>query len=156
MQRTLLTLALITAAGAAFAQTTTPPATSGGSVTTPPVTAPSASTPSVPSQTMGAGGATATTPGVGGATVNPPSASAGSATMPATNQPSATFDTNTANASPRLTGQAGIAQKRIEADGYKNVQGLAQGSDGLWHGRAMRGNAEVQVTVDKQGNVSQQ
>jgi hypothetical protein len=70
--------------------------------------------------------------------------------------PSTTMDTNTANASPRLSGQAGIAQKRIEADGYKNVQGLAQGSDGLWHGRAMRGNAEVQVTVDKQGNVSQQ
>jgi hypothetical protein len=105
---------------------------------------------------MGAGGATATTPGVGGATVNPPSASAGSATTPGINQPSAGNDTNTANASPRLTGQAGIAQKRIEADGYKNVQGLAQGSDGLWHGRAMRGNAEVQVTVDKQGNVVQQ
>ena len=39
-------------------------------------------------------------------------------------------------------------------DGYKNVQGLAQGPDGLWHGRAMRGNTEVQVTVDRAGNVS--
>ncbi len=156
MQRTLLTLALITAAGTAFAQTVTPPAASGGSVTTPPVTAPSASMPSVPSQTMGAGGATATTPGVGGATVNPPSASAGGVTTSGINQPSMTQDTNTANASPQLSGQAGIAQKRIEADGYKNVQGLAQGSDGLWHGRAMRGSAEVQVTVDKQGNVAQQ
>lgn len=148
MQRTLLTLALITAAGTAFAQTATPPAASAGSVTTPSATAPSASVPSVPSQTMGAGGATATTPAVGGATVKPPSASAG--------QPSMSQDTNTANASPRLSGQAGIAQKRIEADGYRNVQGLAQGSDGLWHGRAMRGSAEVQVIVDRQGNVSQQ
>jgi hypothetical protein len=104
MQRTLLTLAMIAAAGAAFAQTATPPATTGG--------APMA--------------------------------------------PSTAMDTNTANATPRLTGQAGIAQKRIEADGYKNVQGLAQGADGLWHGRAMRGNAEVRVTVDKQGNVAQQ
>jgi hypothetical protein len=156
MQRTLLTLALITAAGAAFGQTTTPPAASGGSITTPSVTAPSASTPSVPSQTMGAGGAAATTPGVGGATVNPPSTSAGGVTTPGINQPSMTQDINTAHAGPRLSGQAGIAQKRIEADGYKNVQGLAQGSDGLWHGRAMRGNAEVQVTVDRQGNVSQQ
>ncbi len=146
MQRTLLTLALIAAAGTAVAQTTGPPATGGatvnppavggGSATTPPVTAPPDTTPSVPSQTMGAGGATATTPGV--------------------NPPSANDDTNTANATGRLSGQAGIAQKRIEADGYKNVQGLAQGSDGLWHGRAMRGSAEVQVTVDKQGNVAQQ
>jgi hypothetical protein len=156
MQRTLLTLALITAAGTAFAQTATPPAANGGSLTTPSVTAPSASTLSVPSQTMGAGGATVTAPGVGGATVNPPSASAGGATPPGVNRPSMTQDTNTANASPRLSGQAGIAQKRIEADGYKNVQGLAQGSDGLWHGHAMRGSAEVQVIVDKQGNVAQQ
>jgi len=72
------------------------------------------------------------------------------------NPPSATYDTNTANATGRMEGQAGIAQKRIEADGYKNVQGMALGSDGLWHGRAMRGSSEVQVTVDKQGNVTQQ
>ncbi len=109
MQRTLLTLALVAAAGTAVAQTTSPPAVGGGSATTPSVTV---STPSV--------------------------------------------DANTANATDRLSGQAGIAQKRIEADGYKNVQGLALGSDGLWHGRAMRGNAEVQVIVDKSGNVSQQ
>ncbi len=117
MQRTLLTLALIAAAGAAAAQTATTPAPSGGSATTP---------------------------------------STGGATTPGMNQPSATVDTNTANASGQLTGQARIAQKRIEADGYKNVQGLAQGSDGLWHGRATRGSTEVQVTVDKRGNVSQQ
>ena len=123
MQRTLLTLALITGAGTAFAQTATPPAASGGSVTTPSVTA--------------------------------PSANVGGATTPGFNQLSTTFDTNTANASGRTASQASIAQKRIESDGYKNVQGLALGSDGLWHGRAMRGNAEVQVTVDRQGNVSQ-
>ena len=104
MQRTLLTLVLITAAGTAFAQTAAPPAASGSSVAAPPMTQ----------------------------------------------------DTNTANASPRLSGQAGIAQRRIEADGYQNVQGLAQGSDGLWHGRAMRGSAEVQVIVDRLGNVLQQ
>jgi hypothetical protein len=67
--------------------------------------------------------------------------------------PSTSQDANTANASGHPTGLAAIAQKRIEADGYKNVQGLALGSDGLWHGRAMRGSTEVQVTVDRQGNV---
>ena len=57
---------------------------------------------------------------------------------------------------PRLTGAAGTAQKRIEADGYKNVTDLAQGSDGLWHGTAMRGNTQVQVTVDRAGKVAAQ
>ena len=57
---------------------------------------------------------------------------------------------------PRMTGAVGTAQKRIEADGYKNVTGLAKGSDGLWHGTAMRGNAQVQVTVDRAGKVAAQ
>jgi hypothetical protein len=70
--------------------------------------------------------------------------------------PSASQDTNTANAGGHQADLAAIAQKRIEADGYKNVQGLALGSDGLWHGRAMRGSTEVQVIVDRQGNVTQQ
>jgi len=105
MQRTMLSLALIVAAGSAIAQTSGAPTTG-----------------------------------------NPPGV----------NQPSTGVDANTANAGGHPTGQAMIAQKRIEADGYKNVQGLALGSDGLWHGRAMRGSSEVQVTVDKRGNVTQQ
>jgi hypothetical protein len=104
MQRTVLSLALIVAAGTALAQTSGPPATGD---------------------------------------------------PPGMKQPSS-IDANTANATGQPTGQASIAQKRIEGDGYKNVQGLALGSDGLWHGRAMRGSTEVQVTVDKQGNVQQQ
>ena len=52
--------------------------------------------------------------------------------------------------------KAQIAQKRIEADGYKDVRDVELGSDGLWHGRAKRGNAEVEVTVDRHGNVVQQ
>ena len=105
MQRTLLSLALIVAAGTAIAQTSGAPTTG---------------------------------------------------TPPSVNQPSTSVDANTANATGHPTGQALIAQKRIEADGYKNVQGMALGSDGLWHARAMRGSAEVQVTDDKQGNVTQQ
>ena len=46
--------------------------------------------------------------------------------------------------------------KRIEQDGYKSVQNLQKGDDGLWHGTAMRGNASVQVTVDRAGHVSAQ
>jgi hypothetical protein len=55
-----------------------------------------------------------------------------------------------------LTGAARTAQKRIEQDGYKSVQNLQTGSDGLWHGTAMRGNTPVQVTVDRSGRVSAQ
>jgi hypothetical protein len=46
------------------------------------------------------------------------------------------------------------AQKKIEADGYKNVQGLTRGADGKWHGKAMRGSTLVDVTVDRAGRVS--
>jgi len=52
--------------------------------------------------------------------------------------------------------KATIAQMRIEADGYKHVHDVALGADGLWHGRAMRGSTEVEVTVDRHGNVSQE
>ena len=52
--------------------------------------------------------------------------------------------------------KAAIAQRRIEADGYKHVHDVALGSDGLWHGRAKRGRTEVEVIVDRHGNVSQE
>lgn len=106
MKRTLLTLALVVAAGTAGAQT----------VTTPPV-----------------GGATIATPPVG----------SGSVTAP-----------NTANVpAPNAAGSAG-ARARIEADGYKDVQGLSRNPDGTWRGQAMRGNARVGVGVDARGNVT--
>ena len=64
---------------------------------------------------------------------------------------------NLANApSPPMTGAARTAQKRIEQDGYKSVQNLQRGDDGLWHGTAMRGNTSIQVTVDRTGRVSTQ
>jgi hypothetical protein len=55
-----------------------------------------------------------------------------------------------------LSGPALTAKKAIERDGYKDVQGLAKGSDGLWHGQAVRGSTHVQVTVDRSGRVSAQ
>lgn len=58
------------------------------------------------------------------------------------------IDNNRAN-DPR----SNAARGRIEADGYKSVQGLTKGSDGLWHGQAMRGTTAVPVTVDARGNV---
>ena len=61
-----------------------------------------------------------------------------------------------ATAPMHTTGAAATAQKRIEMDGYKDVQGLAKGPDGLWHGTALRGNTSVRVTVDRAGRVAAQ
>lgn len=57
---------------------------------------------------------------------------------------------------PADSGAAATAQKRIERDGYTNVRNLAKGPDGLWRGTATRSGTEVQVTVDRSGNVRAQ
>lgn len=173
MKRTLLTLALVTAAGAAGAQTATtppvgggtvtPPSVGGGAVTTPPATPPTVNTPAVPSRSVGAGGATVTTPPVSGGAVQTPSAGPVGATTPGVNPPSVSTPgvpsrsvtaPNTANA-PALPNAQGSANalKKIEGDGYKNVQGLTRNPDGSWSGKAMRGGAMVDVQVDARGNV---
>jgi hypothetical protein len=46
------------------------------------------------------------------------------------------------------------ARHDIERAGYRDVRGLAQDSQGVWHGRALRGNTEVQLLVHPDGNVS--
>jgi len=83
---------------------------------------------------------------------------AGAQTVQAPAQGTMTDDTpiNTqiANAPIPLSAAAATAQKRIEMDGYSDVQGLAKGPDGLWQGTAMRGKTSVQVTVDHAGNVA--
>ena len=176
MRRTLITFALVTVAGAAGAQTATTPSVGGatvnppsvgtGAVQTPSATPPSASTPAMPSRSVGTGGANVSTPSVSGGTVTPPSAGSATVNTPGVNPPSATTPgvnsrtvtaPSTANAPPQpnAKGSAGAAAK-IQADGYKNVQGLNRGADGKWHGKAMRGNAMVDVTVDARGNVSSQ
>jgi hypothetical protein len=48
------------------------------------------------------------------------------------------------------------AKAKIEEDGYKSVRMLERGPDGKWRGRALRGQTEVAVLVDDQGNVSSQ
>jgi hypothetical protein len=46
------------------------------------------------------------------------------------------------------------AKAAIEADGYKGVKALRQGANGLWYAKAMRGTAEVPLTVDAAGRVA--
>jgi len=45
------------------------------------------------------------------------------------------------------------AKAAIEADGYKSVQMLGQGSNGVWRASALRGKTRIVVNVDQAGNV---
>ena len=173
MKRTLVTLALITVAGAAGAQTVTtpsvggatvtPPSVGGGAVTTPPVAPPAVNTPAMPSRSVGAAGATVTTPPVSGGTVQAPSAGTAAVTTPGVNPPSvrtpgmpsqSVTAPNQASlpAMPNAQG-SGNARAKIERDGYKNVQGLQRNADGSWSGKALRGGQMVDIGVDARGNV---
>ena len=42
----------------------------------------------------------------------------------------------------------------IQGDGYKGVQVLRKGVNGIWHAKAMRGTIEVLLAVDSSGNVT--
>ena len=168
MKTTLLTLALMATAGVAGAQTASTPMTgnvgAGATVTTPPASA--GATMNNSTVTNGNTGMQGAQMGVGSQTqMN------GAVQAPATGQMNGQMNGNmsangaagmsanpsVANApTQRLTGAAGTAQKRIEQDGYKSVQNLQQGADGLWHGTAMRGGSQVQVTVDRAGRVAAQ
>jgi hypothetical protein len=46
------------------------------------------------------------------------------------------------------------ARAAIEADGYKTVQVLRRGDDGVWYAKAFRGKTEAQLIVDARGGVS--
>jgi hypothetical protein len=117
-------------------------------------------TPAVPSRTLGAGGATVTTPPASGGMVQPPAASSGTVTTPGVSPPSASTSgaqvtlpsQANAPAMPNAQGSAN-AVKKIEADGYKNVQGMTRNRDGSWSGKALRGGQMVDVHVDARGNV---
>jgi hypothetical protein len=46
------------------------------------------------------------------------------------------------------------ARAAIEADGYKGVQELRRGDNGVWHAKAFRGRTEVRLIVDARGAVT--
>ena len=46
------------------------------------------------------------------------------------------------------------ARAAIEADGYKGVQELRRGDNGVWHAKAFRGRTEVRLIVDTRGAVT--
>ena len=46
--------------------------------------------------------------------------------------------------------------KRLRDHGYTGVKGLTKDDQGVWHGTAMKGGSSVNVSVDYQGNISEQ
>lgn len=46
------------------------------------------------------------------------------------------------------------ARAAIEADGYRGVRDIAQGPNGTWKARALRGSTEIGITVTADGRVS--
>ena len=48
----------------------------------------------------------------------------------------------------------GQARSRIEAAGFTKVTDLTKDPKGVWRGRAMKGGAQVAVSLDFQGNVT--
>ncbi len=48
------------------------------------------------------------------------------------------------------------AKSHIEKAGYSNVSGLIKDKDGIWRGKASKGDATVDVALDYQGNVVSQ
>jgi hypothetical protein len=151
MKTTLLTLALVAAAGAASAQTASAPATGAGAATQ------NSTITNGNTGTQGAQMGVGTQSQMNGNVQSPATGQMNGQMNSNMNASGASAKPNLANApSQPMTGAARTAQKRIEQDGYKSVQNLQRGSDGLWHGTAMRGNTPVQVTVDRSGRVSTQ
>ena len=153
MKITLLTLALVATAGVASAQTASTPAT-GATMNNSAIT--NGNTGMRGAQ-MGAGTQSQMNSNVQSPATGQMNGQMNS-NMNANGAAGASANPSLANAPSQetLTGAARTAQKRIEQDGYKGVQNLQKGSDGLWHGTAMRGNTPVQVTVDRSGRVSTQ
>ncbi len=44
------------------------------------------------------------------------------------------------------------ARRRIEANGFSNVTGLAKDADGVWRGKAQKDGASTEVWIDYKGN----
>ena len=156
MKITLLTLALVATAGVASAQTASTPATgaAGASVNNSTIT--NGNTGMRGAQ-MGVGTQSQMNSNVQSPATGQMNGQMNS-NMNASGATGAAADPSLANAPSQepMNGAARTAQKRIEQDGYKSVQNLQKGSDGLWHGTAMRGNTSVQVTVDRSGRISAQ
>jgi hypothetical protein len=50
-------------------------------------------------------------------------------------------------------GEAAVIRTKVEQAGYTEVAGLARDSAGVWRGTAKKGDAAVEIVVDKGGRI---
>ena len=81
-------------------------------------------------------------------------------TPPRGNTPAVTTPNSPPNPAAPVPGAnsftEGQAKSRIEDRGYTQVSGLTKDSDGIWRGKAVKAGKTVSVSVDFQGNVTEQ
>ena len=81
-------------------------------------------------------------------------------TPPRTNTPAVTTPNSPPNPAAPVPGAnsftEGQAKSRIEARGYTQVSGLTKDAEGIWRGKAIKGGKTVSVSLDFQGNVTEQ
>jgi hypothetical protein len=81
-------------------------------------------------------------------------------TPPRTNTPAVTTPNSPPNPAAPVPGAnsftEGQAKSRIEARGYTQVSGLTKDADGVWRGKATKAGKTVSVSLDFQGNVTEQ
>jgi hypothetical protein len=147
MKRTLLTLALMTAAGTAAAQDLPPPP--GGSGQTALLSVGAAAPP---------GGAAGLDTSIALYKAKQRRAAAIEAanteTVAALQSDVPVISPRPPAPAPRLTGAAATAGRLIERKGYMVVQGPQRDSDGKWYALALRGTTVATVSVDAAGRVS--
>ncbi|HSI42141.1 MAG TPA: PepSY domain-containing protein [Xanthobacteraceae bacterium] len=71
--------------------------------------------------------------------------------MPATNNPDTNKPAQPAAGANSFT--EAQAKARIEEKGFMQVSGLQKDKDGIWRGKAMKGNTSHDVALDYQGHV---
>ena len=70
-----------------------------------------------------------------------------------TESPGGGQTTEAAPPSEQVSDAEKAAKAAIEADGYRGVQILSQGGNGVWKASALRGRTRIVVNVDAAGNV---
>jgi hypothetical protein len=108
--------------------------------------------------TLGAGVAFAQTTTAPSSTVSPAVTSTTTPTHSSTMPPAVTTNSNSNTTAAPVAGANSFtmaqAQKRIEAQGYTQVSGLAKDSKSIWRGHAMKDGKTVDVALDYQGHVT--
>ena len=86
----------------------------------------------------------------------PALAQSDSTAAPAVARPSDTAKTTAAPVAGKNSFTESEVKKRLEDHGYSQVSDLMKDDQSIWRGKAMKAGARVTVSVDYQGNITDQ